>query len=599
LEVLPYRPLFGTARNGHRVIAFTRAPRRIALVVAAIVGLMGLAPAAASPPTVGTPSSTTPSSIPSTATADRSHPVFAPDGCPTAPPENTLRGLPAVDPPSLYRICTDSVADARSPQAARAIRFALAEIGTPYSQPLRNEPHIYDCSSFVSRAYQAAGVPIAYPDTPDRVDGGKGQNTPGSRNEVSAPWAVPVTPETAKPGDLVFFDGADPPFGHVGILLAGGLMVHTNKTGDVAHVEPVRIATVTAWRAVDPEKVVTTPDADAQARTLAAQALRDRYETAARDAARIARDLKSAQADRTRANKDLLAAQHAQTKATRRRDKARTRLQQVAVDAYLHGGMSDNAELLLSVTSVTDLGRRQALLKAVGTHNAQLIEVYEQARDAAAREEHNLRNRVAALDARIAALTAAAAEAQRTLVAARTDPASPILGSSQFDAAQLAAWFASTGAQARTSVPIDALAKLFIAEGARAGVRGDVAFAEAALDSGNFTFPETGPLSGNDNGLSLIGGCDTCRAVPWFTSAAQAVRAQMQLLRTYADPGVTPSRLGAPPEIPAMLDAHAKGTITTWDRLPGMAVPAPDYGTLIMQQYNAIASWVDAHPTSN
>jgi hypothetical protein len=48
-----------------------------------------------------------------------------------------------------------------------------------------------------------------------------------------------------------------------------------------------------------------------------------------------------------------------------------------------------------------------------------------------------------------------------------------------------------------------------------------------------------------------------------------------------------------------MLDAHAKGTITTWDRLPGMAVPAPDYGTLIMQQYNAIASWVDAHPTSN
>src|SRR6478609_2259978 len=73
LEVLPYRPVFGTARNGHRVLALTRAPRRIALAGAATVGLIGFAPAAASPggappPTVGTPSSTTPSTIPRTAT---------------------------------------------------------------------------------------------------------------------------------------------------------------------------------------------------------------------------------------------------------------------------------------------------------------------------------------------------------------------------------------------------------------------------------------------------------------------------------------------------------------------------------------------------
>src|SRR5262249_37638703 len=129
--------------------------------------------------------------------------------------------------------------------------------------------------------------------------------------------------------------------------------------------------------------------------------------------------------------------------------------------------------------------------------------------------------------------------------------------------------------------------------------RGDVAFAEAASDTGNFTFPDTGPLSGNDNGLTLIGGCDICRAVPWFTSAAQAVRAQMQLRRTYADPALTPSKLGAPREIPSLLDVHAKGTIATWDQLPGMALRAPDYGIAIMQQYNTIASWVDAHPKTN
>src|SRR5262249_26311927 len=158
--------------------------------------------------------------------------------------------------------------------------------------------------SFVSRAYQAAGVPIAYPDTPDQIDGGPGQNTPGSRYELAAPWAVPQTVLTAKPGDLVFFPGADPPNGHVGMVLIAGLMVHTNRTGDVAHINPIDLGNVSGWAAVDPAKVVTTARADSQTLTTAAAAAADsvraRFDAATRDLKRVQHDLGTARADRAR-----------------------------------------------------------------------------------------------------------------------------------------------------------------------------------------------------------------------------------------------------------------------------------------------------------
>jgi hypothetical protein len=526
---------------------------------------------------------------------DRSHAVFAPDGCPTKAPTNTVRGLAASKDLSLYQICSNSVRAARSPAAALAIRFALSQLGTPYSQQLRNSPHSYDCSSFVSRAYQAAGVPIAYPDTPGRIDGGPGQNTPGSREELAAPWAVPVTPLTAKPGDLVFFPGSDPPNGHVGMLLAHGLLVHTNSTGDVAHVNTLNVAKASAWRVVDPTKVTTHANRDATALALAVQNASQRYETTTRDVVRIQHELAAARRDRDAAARDVQAARDKQTVASRKREVARGHLRQVAVAAYMHGGLADNTALLLSATSIDEIGRDQALLSAVGDKTRSLITAYEQARDAAVREEHDFQQRLDTIDARISDLQLAATRAQSALADARADPATPILGRVQLSAGELVAWYRSTGQHERTSVPIDVLAKLFIAEGKRARVRGDVAFAVAAFDTGNFTFPDAGALSGHDNGLNLVGGCETCQ-VPWYASAQQAVRAQMQLLRTFADAAVVPTSFGKPPVVSGVLNTRARGTIQGWSQLPGMALPAPGYGTAIMNLYSAIASWVTAHP---
>jgi len=158
-----------------------------------------------------------------------------PDGCPTSAPPNTLRSG-ASDVASL---CAKSVSQARTPQAALAIKYALNHLGLPYSQPLRNADGHYDCSSFVTRSYQAAGVPIAPP----------GQNAPTTGVIAAAPWAIHIDESVARPGDLV-----EPSSEHVVMLLADGFLVQASSTGDVTNVTRVWWSTpyITVW--IDPSK---------------------------------------------------------------------------------------------------------------------------------------------------------------------------------------------------------------------------------------------------------------------------------------------------------------------------------------------------------
>jgi hypothetical protein len=158
-------------------------------------------------------------------------------GCPTDAPDRTLRDGSAVI--GLAKLCADSAAAAPTPQAALAIKWALASLGLPYSQELRNFAGWADCSSFVTRAYTAAGVPIAMPMV----------NAPTTDTIRTSAWAV-MEPSTALlPGDLV-----EPEPGHVVMMLAHGFMVHTSNTGDVAHVS---VAYAQPWLSlrIDPAAV--------------------------------------------------------------------------------------------------------------------------------------------------------------------------------------------------------------------------------------------------------------------------------------------------------------------------------------------------------
>lgn len=106
-----------------------------------------------------------------------------------------------------------------------------------------------------------------------------------------------------------------------------------------------------------------------------------------------------------------------------------------------------------------------------------------------------------------------------------------VMGRSQLSAAEIAAFFASTGVRPRLpdGLTVAGLARLFVEEGDLAGVRGDIAFAQSLIETGSFTEFHGYNFSG-------IGVCDSCTGGYLFDAARDGVRAQMQLLRSYADP---------------------------------------------------------------
>ncbi|MBB6400166.1 hypothetical protein BKA00_007080 [Actinomadura coerulea] len=158
--------------------------------------------------------------------------TVGPDGCPVkvgtrALHDGVVNKATNPDQITIHKLCVDSVAKARTPQAAMAIKWALNHLNWPYA-PLtsgkRNDPGWADCSSFVSRAYRDSGaIPNLYP---------KGSNAPVTGTFRVVRWMHRINYSQAKPGDLV-----EPSTGHVAMQLADGYKVHTNRTGDVSKVE--------------------------------------------------------------------------------------------------------------------------------------------------------------------------------------------------------------------------------------------------------------------------------------------------------------------------------------------------------------------------
>ncbi len=110
-----------------------------------------------------------------------------------------------------HDLCVRSVAQARSDTAARAIAFALRQVGVPYNSADRLGPNGYDCSGLVWRSYVAGGVDIGA-----RTSGAIA--TPGGVRAV-----VPM--HERRPGDVLWHTG------HVTIALADGKMVEAAKPG--------------------------------------------------------------------------------------------------------------------------------------------------------------------------------------------------------------------------------------------------------------------------------------------------------------------------------------------------------------------------------
>jgi len=174
-----------------------------------------------------------------------------------------------------------------------------------------------------------------------------------------------------------------------------------------------------------------------------------------------------------------------------------------------------------------------------------------------------------------------------------------VLGPAALTADQLTAWFEST--HVRPNLPaglqISDLAHLFIDEGELAGVRGDLAFAQSIIETGSFTEFKGYNFSG-------IGVCDSCTGGLLFDAARDGVRAQMQLLRNYADPSsraadlpvpLSPVLYGSDPvEAARLFDTFfLKGSAPVWNAMGGGNwATDPNYAGKVLSTYARMIAFV-------
>ncbi len=157
---------------------------------------------------------------------------------------------------------------------------------------------------------------------------------------------------------------------------------------------------------------------------------------------------------------------------------------------------------------------------------------------------------------------------------------SSIMGRSTMTAQQIGNWFRSNGKTANLpwGLTVDGLAQLFIEEGSAANVRGDVAFAQTIIETGWLSFPSYGQVHPADFNYAGLGACNSCSGGYTFPDARTGVRAQMELLRGYADRSFYSALLNPP--------MSYRGIAPNWTDLNGRwAVPGTTYGQGILSMY--------------
>ena len=125
--------------------------------------------------------------------------------------------VPPVSTASVVSATTTLPTSATSSAAARAVKFALAQVGKPYVFGAAG-PDAYDCSGLTMAAWNAGGVALPH-SAADQYN-----------------YGTHVSMSSLQPGDLIFFYQ---PIGHVTIYIGNGLMVSAPQTGENVSVVPV------------------------------------------------------------------------------------------------------------------------------------------------------------------------------------------------------------------------------------------------------------------------------------------------------------------------------------------------------------------------
>jgi hypothetical protein len=283
----------------------------------------------------------------------------------------------------------------------------------------------------------------------------------------------------------------------------------------------------------------------------------------------------------------------------------------LAADAYMMGSSVQLTGALSSFTSAHDVLALTRNLTLVRSSHDRLHDLVDYEQREQARAGHRVdtatqaladattqwqaaETNLAASQQRVTDANAELAQADRDQVrffADATTSASPIMGPSRLTAADLVAYVDSLHLHPHLTVPLLTLAGFYISEGNAEGVRGDVAFAQSILETGAFMFPGHGLLVPTDNNFAGIDACDSCKHGDLFATAQLGVRAQIQLLRVYADPSLKDIIQLAHP-VALLHEPHLKGSghSRTWYSLGGTWATGPNYGFHVYDIYMKIVA---------
>jgi hypothetical protein len=173
------------------------------------------------------------------------------------------------------------------------------------------------------------------------------------------------------------------------------------------------------------------------------------------------------------------------------------------------------------------------------------------------------------------------------------------MSAARLSSAQLAAWFERRQPQPpgryAAAVPVQLLAQYFIEEGAAEGIAGDVAFVQGIVETAWFRF--TGLVPASANNFGGIGATEAASSPAVFPDARTGVRAQIQHLRAYADPGAVACAvppLRHPCADPRFDFVEPKGRAPAWNDLGnGKWAGITTYGRSILRLYKEALAFND------
>ena len=270
--------------------------------------------------------------------------------------------------------------------------------------------------------------------------------------------------------------------------------------------------------------------------------------------------------------------------------------QQAAInvtEVALVAGIVDR-NLHAEIDAVASDKRRQDQLTAMVTEDQQQLSATAQAQAAAVAKQQSDTNALLADQRGLSSAGVALGQAEAKLTSDLASVAGPpntppgglsLLGGPALTASQLAAWYHWEGYFDLTSAPVEELAGWYVQAGNEEGVRGDLAFAQAILETGGFSSTDAVDL----NNYAGIGHCDSCASGWQFPSPHGGVVGQVQLLRIFATTAPPPP--GAPgPVLPSLTvsQQHEAGCCALVESLTGVWATDPAYDSLILGIYKSM-----------